>query len=62
MHPNKDQPDEKDNQYTSIKIIELLDKLSSTDVFLKDAESRLYILVFDIYTSSYSIQFDRNLE
>lgn len=51
-----------ENQYSSIKIIELLDSLSSKEVFLKDAEGRLYLLIFDDNNTSYSIKFDRILE
>ncbi len=35
------------NDYSSIKIVELLDKASESDIFLKDVEDRLYILSLD---------------
>jgi hypothetical protein len=50
------------NDYSSIKIVELLDKASETDIFLKDIEDRLYVLSFDEKSQAYEIRFDRNLE
>lgn len=39
-----------------------MDKASETDIFLKDAEDRLYVLSFGEKSQAYEIKFDRNLE
>ncbi len=47
------------NEYSEIRIIELLNSYSETDLYLKDSEGRLYRLEYSNRKKEYEIVFDR---
>lgn len=51
-----------DKQDEFFRIVQLLDRFSPTDIFLKDSEGRLFTLEFNAKAQNYQIKFNRNID